>query len=353
MSDGGRENVEILRSFAPGTLLRQATELIVRQGTGALILLGSGSKVDRVSSGGFNLDGAAFTAQRVAEVAKMDGGIVVDPKTMHITRVNVQFIPDPTIATTETGTRFRTAERLARQTGLPVLAISEERRATATVFIGEQRFGLRSPTDLFGQANQALNSLERLRRRVFDAEHGLTRAEADGVVTVRDVVVLLQRVSYVDRVYDGLNRLLVELGREAALIDIQANDIVEGVRAIGDLVYADYLPRGKRKTASASGILSSLSMDDLQSSYRVAQELGFGALDSSVEPRGLRILAGVPRLPDTVRGALLKYFDSYQDLITASVAELDQVEGIGRSRAHHIRSYLQRVERLASPLDDA
>ncbi len=353
MSDGGRDNVEILRSFAPGTLLRQGTELIVRQGTGALILLGSGSKVERVSSGGFKLDGAAFTAQRVAEVAKMDGGIVVDTDTMTITRVNVQFIPDPTIETIETGTRFRTAERLARQTGLPVLAISEERRATATVFIGEQSFGLRSPTDLFGQANQALNSLERLRRRVFDAEHSLTRAEADGVVTVREVVVLLQRAAYVDRVYTGLSRLLVELGREAALIDIQANDIVEGVRSVGDLVYADYLPKGKRKTASASGILSSVTMDELQSGYRVAQELGLGALENSVEPRGLRILAGVPRLPDTVRGALLKHFESYRDLITASVAELEQVEGVGRSRANHIRSYLQRVERLASPLGDA
>ncbi len=352
MSDRGRDNVEILRSFAPGTPLRQGTELIVRQGTGALILLGSGSKVERVSSGGFSLDGAAFTPQRVAEVAKMDGGIVVDTDTMTITRVNVQFIPDPTIETIETGTRFRTAERLARQTGLPVLAISEERRATATVFIGEQSFGLRSPTDLFGQANQALNSLERLRRRVSDAEHGLTRAEADGVVTVRNVVVLLQRAAYVDRVYEGLGGLLVELGREAALIDIQANDIVEGVRVVSDLVYADYLPKGKRKTASAIGMLSAVSMDDLQSGYRVAQELGLGPLENSVEPRGLRILAGVPRLPDAVRSALLKHFESYRDLVAASVAELEQVEGVGRSRAHHIRSYLQRVERLASPLGD-
>lgn len=352
MNNGGRASIDILRSFAPGTPLRQATELILRQGTGALILIGSGPKVDSVCSGGFRLDGAAFTAQRVAEVAKMDGGIVVDPETMHITRVNVHFMPDPTIPTFETGTRFRTAERLARDTGKAVLAISEERRASATVYIGDQTFELRSPASLVVQANQALNSLERLRRRVADAEHSLTRAEADDVATVRDVVVLLQRATYVDRVYEGLNRLLLELGEDGVLFEIQANDIVDGVRTVGDLVYRDYLPKGKRKTASYAKILSQLAMDDLQSGIRVSQDLGFGALDNSVRPRGLRILTGVPRLPEAVRAALLKHFDSYAELIAATVADLGRVEGVGRYRAHHIRSYLDRVEQLASPLGD-
>ena len=71
-------SLELLRRFAPGTALRTAAELIMAQGTGALILIGSGAKIDRVMSGGFLLDNANFTAQRLAELAKMDGGIVVD-----------------------------------------------------------------------------------------------------------------------------------------------------------------------------------------------------------------------------------------------------------------------------------
>ena len=135
--------LSILRRFAPGTPLRTAAELVVRQGTGALVLLASGKLVDAVSSGGFMLRDAKFTAQRIAELAKMDAGIVVSGDCQEILRANVHFIPDSSIQTSETGTRFRTAERLAKQTGFPVLAISEEGRRVAVVFTGDERFVLK------------------------------------------------------------------------------------------------------------------------------------------------------------------------------------------------------------------
>ena len=88
-------------------------------------MIGAAASLESLCSGGFHLHETAFTAQRIAELAKMDGGIVVDDEKNLITRANVHFIPDPQIETHETGTRFRTAERLAVQTGADVLAVSE------------------------------------------------------------------------------------------------------------------------------------------------------------------------------------------------------------------------------------
>src|SRR5680860_458546 len=178
--------LDVLRRFAPGTTLRDAAELIFSQETGALIVLGSSDQIDDLCTGGFRFADVPITAQRVAELAKMDGGIVIDERSNTITRANVHFIPDPRIPTDETGTRFRTADRLASQTNLPVLAVSEEGRDRAVVFVGDQRFVLQSLTALFAEANQRLQSLERLRRRLDVAVERLSLYEADDIVTMRD-----------------------------------------------------------------------------------------------------------------------------------------------------------------------
>ena len=157
MTPKTRAPLETLSKFAPGTPLREAAELIFQQGTGALIVVGSGEQLTRLCSGGFELAGAQFTAQRIAELAKMDGGIVVDDVAGTIVRANVHFIPDPALPTDETGTRFRTADRLAQETGLPALAVSEEGRSVAVVFTGEDRFVLEAPTALIRNIERAVH----------------------------------------------------------------------------------------------------------------------------------------------------------------------------------------------------
>ena len=340
---------EILRRFAPGTLLREATELILRQGSGALILVGSGPKVDEVCSGGFYLDRTAFSAQRTAELAKMDGGIVIDDDAHLITRANVHFIPDPTIETRETGTRFRTAERLALHTGKDVIAISEEGRRMAVVFRNQNRYELQSPTSLLASANNSLTSLERLRRRLQEAEERLTRAEVDDVATGRDVLLVLIRAALVMRMYAEVERILVELGGEAKLIRIQATDLVEGVDELAALVYGDYQRRRRTSQRSVFDRMAEVPTEDLHDLHRVAAVLGFEEVEGAVRPRGLRALARVPRLPDTVRQALIGHFRDFQKLLHAAVAELDQVDGVGPARARQLRSYLDRVLQLGTP----
>lgn len=335
--------IDLLRRFAPGTPLREAVELIMRQGTGALVVLGAGPAVDEICTGGFDLVDAPYTAQRLAELAKMDGGIVVDDVLGTITKANVHFMPDPAIATAETGTRFRTAERLARQTGLPVLAISEEGHLVAIVFSGDARFALQTVTDLLAEANQRLQALERLRGQFNDAVVRLNRYEADDVVSMREVVAVVQRAGVIRRLAQGLDTVSAELGDAASLISLQSSDLTEGVNEIAELVNADYQRRKPRRGASVFTRLDTIDEDDLYDPETVAEILGLGALEEHAQPRGARAIARVPRLPDAVRDSILRRFTSYEKLMAASADDLAKVEGVGKARARTILTYLDPV----------
>ena len=128
MSMGRDERRRVaLAVVAPGTALRDGLERIVRGNTGALIVLGCDPAVLEICSGGFELD-AEFSATRLRELAKMDGAIVLDRTASRILRAAVQLVPDPRLPTPESGTRHRTAERAARQTGFPVISVSKSMR---------------------------------------------------------------------------------------------------------------------------------------------------------------------------------------------------------------------------------
>ncbi|NNF70407.1 MAG: DNA integrity scanning protein DisA [Acidimicrobiia bacterium] len=335
-------HLELLRRFAPGTALRDAVDLILAQGTGALIVIGGGSAIEAVSSGGFRLVDTAFTAQRIAELAKMDGGLVIDRVAERILAANIHFVPDSTIPTEETGTRHRTAQRLAVQTNRPVLAVSDT-RATAIVYVGTDKHEVQSPEALTARANDVLTSMERLRRRVDDAALRLTRFEVDDVVVNRDVVLLLQRAGLVRRLNAQLAGLIAQLGGEAQLIELQARDLVEGVDDLVKTVYSDYAKRRPRNPAKILTRLDNLNLTELYDPPVVASEVELTPLDGTVRPRGFRALERVPRLPDTVRDALLSHFSDFHQMLRAPQPELAQVEGVGRHRARQLRSYFDRL----------
>jgi len=339
---------ELRRSFAPGTILRDAVDMIDRQGTGALVLLGTGPRVDEVCNGGFHLRGATLTAQRVAELAKMDGGMVVDRDAGLILRANVHFMPDATIATNETGTRFRTAEQLALATECPVLSVSEEGRSLAVVYSTGGPYVLRPPSELLAEANQMLASTSRIRVRLEEARDRLTRLEVDDLVTVHDVVRVLQRAVLVHRFSSEVEDLLVELGGEAHLIELQIADLLDGVDDLTRLVYADYVRRRGASTKTMFARLDSLDTSELVDGTRIAEVLRFDDLEAPARPRGVRTLAAVPRLPEAVKDALMNHFRDFSQLIHASVDELDEVEGVGTARAQQLRTYFDRLYQSGS-----
>ncbi|HXV72301.1 MAG TPA: DNA integrity scanning diadenylate cyclase DisA [Acidimicrobiia bacterium] len=344
---GGQTISETLERLAPGTAMRHALERIIQQGKGGLLVLGQNQQVTEASSGGFKLTSAHFTPARLSELSKMDGGIVLDNSWSQILAANVHFIPDGSIETDETGARHRTAERLAKETNTPVVAVSEGRRV-ATLFYGEHKIELAAPTEVAAYVNQELQSLERLRSRLDEADSRLSRLEVTGLVTYRSVITVVQRAELVDRLAAVIRDRTRTLGDEGRIAALQLNDLLAGVASIEELVLQDYVkPLRSGAVTRAMETLDELSGEDLDDAARVAKELGFSDLDDPAEPRGHRLLSQVGRLPDPVREDIVRHFGSVTRLLRATEEQLIAVEGVGDTRAEQLLNFFRRLEAAA------
>lgn len=329
--------------LAPGTPIRRALGRIIQEQNGALVVLGDGPEVDAICSGGFDLTRSEFSPARLAELAKMDGAIVLDDAWDSILRANVHLLPDPSISTSETGARHRTAERVAVQTGKPVVAVSEDRRV-ATLFLGEQRHELQDPTDLIRYLNQSLAILERLRRRLDEAEERLTPLEVSDTVTFRSVVAVVQRAELVMRTGASIEDEIVGLGGVGDLTQLQLTDLLQGVEELRDLVVRDYVrPLRKGTFERRIARLDAVPTSEIHDPETVASALGFEHLDERAEPLGLRLLDQVPRLPDSIREAVARHFRGFGKMLSASETKLAAVPGVGKTRAKELRRVLDRL----------
>ena len=327
--------------------MRRALERIIQQGKGGLVILGDGARVDEASSGGFSLKGAIFSPARLAELSKMDGGIVLDDSWSNILEAGVHFIPDGSIPTDETGARHRTAERMAAQTGKPVVAVSEGRKV-ATLFYGGQKIELASPTEVAAHVNQELQSLDRLRGRLDDAEIKLTRLEVAGLATFRSAVTVLQRGELVERLGRVVEARTLTLGDEGRIVYLQLSDLLAGVDFTKRAVLRDYIkPLRNSAIRQAMEDLSAMTASDLEDPSRVGKEMGFPDLDDPADPRGYRLLSQVGRLPDSVRDDIIRHFGSAATLLDARVDDLLGVEGVGETRAGQLRAYFDRLRDTA------
>jgi diadenylate cyclase len=335
-----------LASIAPGTSLRDGLERILRGRTGALIVLGHDKVVDTISTGGFTLD-VPFTATGLRELAKMDGAIILDHDVARIHRANVHLMPDHTIPSDETGTRHRTADRVAKQTGFPVISVSQSMQIIAA-YVGETRYVLEDSGSILSRANQALATLERYKLRLDEVSSTLSALEIEDLVTVRDVAVVAQRLEMVTRIAREIEDYVLELGTDGRLLSLQLEELITGVDAERELVIRDYLPTGRRKRTPEAVLadLEGLSPTDLVDISMIAKALGMRHgehLEGAVTPRGYRLLAKVPRLPSPVVDGLIQQFDSLQKLLSAGVEELQIVEGVGELRARSVREGLSRL----------
>ena len=333
-----------LAAIAPGTPLRDGLERILRGRTGALIVLGHDRTVESISTGGFTLD-VPFTATGLRELAKMDGAIIIDKDISRITRAAVHLMPDPNIPSEETGTRHRTADRVARQTGFPVISVSQSMQIIAA-YVGETRHVLEDSGQILSRANQALATLERYKLRLDEVSSTLSALEIEDLVTTRDVAVVAQRLEMVSRIAREIEDYVLELGTDGRLLSLQLEELVTGVDQERELVVRDYLPGGRKaKTVEASlDRLSSLSPTDLVDPASAARALGLSEhLDGAVAPRGYRLLAKVPRLPSAVVDRLVEHFGTLQKLLSAGVDDLQVVDGVGELRARSVREGLSRL----------
>ncbi len=336
-----------LAAVAPGTELRDGLERILRGRTGALIVLGHDRVVDAMCSGGFILD-VPFSATRLRELAKMDGAVIVDRDAARIVRAAVQLLPDPTIETTESGTRHRTAERVAKQSGFPVISVSQSMRIVA-LYVGGQRYVLEETDVILSRANQALATLERYKARLDEVSGTLSALEIEDLVTVRDVVAVVQRLEMVRRISEEIEGYVVELGTDGRLMALQLDELIGGIGSDRHLVVRDYVDPGKggRHHTEVQGQLTSLDSNELLDLAHIARILGLAgpddSLDGAVAPRGYRLLSRVPRLPGSIVDRLVGHFGGLQKLLAAGIDELMAVDGVGEQRARAVREGLSRL----------
>ena len=336
-----------LAAVAPGTDLRDGLERILRGRTGALIVLGHDRVVDSMCSGGFPLD-VEFSSTRLRELAKMDGAIILDRDGTRILRAAAQLLPDPSIETTESGTRHRTAERVAKQTGFPVVSVSQSMQIVA-LYVGGRRHVLEGSAAILSRANQALQTLERYKARLDEVTGTLSALEIEDLVTVRDVASVLQRLEMVRRISDEIDDYVVELGTDGRLLTLQLEELTGGLGNDRELVIRDYLEaaRSAHSVEEVLGGLMSLSSTELLDLAAGAKALGFSivgdALDAAVSPRGYRLLSKIPRLPGAIVDRLVDHFDNLQKLLAANLDDLMAVEGVGEGRARAVREGLSRL----------
>jgi len=338
-----------LAAVAPGTALREGLERILRGRTGALIVLGYDRTIDALCTGGFALD-VEFSATALRELAKMDGAIILDKDCTRIVRAAVHLMPDSSIPTVETGTRHRTAERIAKQTGIPVISVSQSMRIIA-LYVDDIRYVLEDTGQILSRANQALATLERYKLRLDEVSGTLSALEIEDLVTVRDVAAVAQRLEMVRRIANEIDGYVVELGVDGRLLSLQLDELVAGVEPERELVVRDYLPstvgtnRRRLTVEGALEQLDQLSATDLLDIGAVARALGHGGemLDAAVSPRGYRLLAKVPRLPRAVIDRLVDHFGNLQKLLAASIDDLQAVGGVGEHRARSVREGLSRL----------
>jgi diadenylate cyclase len=338
--------LDALAQVAPGHPLREGLDRVLQAAMGALVLVGDTDEVLSICSGGFLLD-AAFSPQRFSELAKMDGAIILSRDASRIARANVHLVPNPDVPTSETGTRHRTAERVARTIDVPVIAVSEDQRVIA-VYRGDEKHPLEAIPRLLDRTNQALATLERYKQRLDSVSGALSALEVEDLVTLRDVVTVLQRTEMVRRIAEEVEGYIVELGADGRLVLLQLEELMGGVEDDRRLVMQDYFHEESGWHLDESmEALASLDTEDLLDLKLVAATLHLPDtavdLDQGLQPRGHRLLSRIPRLPEGVIENIVGRFGNLQKIMRATIDDLDDVGGVGEARARAIKEGLSRL----------
>lgn len=332
-----------LEMMAPGTQLYEGLDSILKAKTGALIVIGDTPEILELVNGGFHIDAEMHPAS-LYELAKMDGAIVLSSDAKRILYANAQLTPDAMIPSFETGTRHKTAERVAKQTGQIVISISQ-RRNVITVYRENWKYVIREVSVILSKANQALSTLEKYRSVFQQSLVNLSALEFEDLVTLTDVATVLQRSQMVNRIAREIERYVIQLGSEGRLVRMQLEELMADIKDEGLLVFKDYFMNDNLGEVWIQ--LEEWDSDDLLNLGLISKALGYGgsitSLEQAVAPRGYRILAKIPRLPMPVIENLVKSFEDLSTIMDATIEELDDVEGIGEVRAKAIKEGLRRL----------
>ena len=302
------ENGNELNQLLPGQPLRVGVDLIADKNSGALIVIGTSNKLEKISSGGINLIDCSYSPEMLSELSKMDGAIIVSNDVTKILKANVHLNPSDSLSTSQTGTRHRTAERTAEETDLTVITVSEE-SSLVKVFNNAGTTELEEPSVTLGRVNESLQSVDRMRRRFDDAVAELGELEIENSLTNQEVLEVIQRGELLTRLAKQVRTEALKLGGEAGLILIQIDSFESGVKNTFNLVLKDHLPSKKyRNISKAVEEISQLSYEELNNIDFLGSVLSKLPLDDLSIAKGYRVLARLPNLPENLHDSLVQKF---------------------------------------------
>ncbi len=306
--------IDLLKLVSPGTVLRTAIDDILRSDMGALIVVYS-DKIKGISEGGFRVN-SKLTSQRIVELAKMDGAIIISSDLVKILSANVLLVPNVRISTNETGTRHKAAERTAKQAKTLVIAISE-RRKKISVYYGNLKYILKNTEELLSRATETLQILEKQREIFNELLSNLNVLEISGLVVVSDVCSVLQRAEMIMRTAKMIDRYLIELGKEGVIIKMRLRELLKNIDREIEFILGDY-------GADTRDTLDEFSFDDLLETENIAHHLFLSSLDNKIQAKGHRILSKM----NLGKIAVDKIINGFENLDSVLSADSEKLKGI-------------------------
>ncbi len=333
--------LDILKLTSFGTPLRAAIEKISYMNSGALIIVAN-DEVLRLIKGGFSID-CKFTSNRVAELSKMDGAIVLNNNLSRVLYAGTLLIPNPDIKTSETGSRHQAAERAAKQTGQLCIAVSQ-RTGQITIYYGNLRYQLKKLEDLLSRIRSTLNNMSKYKKIIDDLILKLNVLEIVGVVEVYDVIILMQRLEIISRISEDAKQELTEIGKEAGLFEMEFKELTKDLERELLLIIRDY--KNKVSAKAIRKYLSNFSFDSLLELNNVAMSMGYSSLHEKIAPKGYRFLSKIKSLSPAKIEYITKKFQ-LKELFDVDVEQLHRALGIDKKECLEI---LEETKKLKNEL---
>jgi diadenylate cyclase len=328
--------INVLKIVSPGTALRIALDDILKAGLGGLVVVGNTPNIMNLINGGFELN-CKFTSQKLIEICKMDGAVVVDNDIKKIIYANTLLVPDFMIPTNETGTRHKAAERTAKQTNQFVIAISE-RKKHITLYKGGLRYVLKPTSEILARAGETIRMLEKHKEILNELLLNLNVLEFTGLASFSDVVLLLQRMEICERIADIIRRYIIELGVEGTLVKIQLKELIKGIAEEEFLLLKDY---SKRDALLTKVNLGEISLEDLVEPETIIKALNYQKIEDNISIKGTRILDKVSLSAEDLQ-KLNDRFGIFQTILDSPVENL--IEVIGESKAKILQKELTHLK---------
>ncbi len=335
---------DAIRLTAPGTAIRHSLDMIIAGHLGALICIGDSDNVIAAGDDGFKLD-ISFTANRLFELSKMDGAIVVDSDLTQILRANYHLNPDPSLPTSETGMRHRTAARMSLLTDAIVISVSE-RRQVVTIYVDGKGHQLRPVSELMSSVNQLLVSLQNTRGQLDRALLRLTTLELDNYVTVADVAQILYLFEVLMTVAEQLDGIILEMGSDGRSVQMQREEFIGDMDKEYTLFIRDYASDSSEEAAEElRKVFHETANRQLRSPKRVAELLGFKGYgeDSVLTPLGLRTLSNVSVVRKGMADKIVDEYGSLQRLMDDIEQNPDRLDDLGVDNPDILADSLYRM----------